>query len=781
MQGWYIYWKNILHYKKQALYDSETDNEGLDREISLEELFETLNGCAETAPGPDGITYKVYQKLWRQMGPILLDAWKYSLEIKLLPEDQRVSAITLLPKVGKSLEHIENWRPITLTNCDLKIFTKLISNRVSKVLDKLIHPSQTAYVPGRIVHDNLRMFDFYNNYCKKNNVDAVLISLDAKKAFDSVSHKYLAKTLRSYGFSENFIETVQLLYRDIKASILVNGYKSTLIKILRSVKQGDALSCALFILCIDPLIRKIESNPLIKAVPVVTSKFSNVKINSKVGAFADDVGMAVKNEPQTIEEIFKTYKRFSNLSGIELNVDKTEILQLNVNSTHGEFASTRIVAGNKTFQTVESIKICGMVFSSNQVVSYNENIIDKIEKLEKQLVRWLARGLSMEGKILIVKTFGLSQMIYSLQMCEITDRDITNIERIVFKFLWNKKWLGNQAPDRIKRSTLKLDYDKGGLRVPDISVLNKALKTKQFIRASISNHPIKWIQIWCLEDIGYPELHKLEYRNFCVTDPVIKLYQKTVTQITDTVRSSSAVFGSEDTVASVIASTDVFEYLSRKKLLLVRQCFVRLAMSGIESFRDLYNEYIFPRSDEFGNLARDIVGFLPVSWVRWMQMSEHVNSEINYSSFFVAPRLKLVNITKVTVKQIKSVILESVETPTYAYEQKLDLNTGNITHNPFTQLRKFIKVPRDRFFKYRILHGDVFCNERRFRFRMSDSPLCEFCGEVETVKHLVWSCQRSQECWDFLNLLTSTQGRGNYATYEAVVLGSDNPVPVLEE
>jgi len=43
---------------------------------------------------------------------------------------------------------------------------KYHSNRVSRVLDKLIHPSQTAYVPGRAVHDNLRMFDFYNNYCK---------------------------------------------------------------------------------------------------------------------------------------------------------------------------------------------------------------------------------------------------------------------------------------------------------------------------------------------------------------------------------------------------------------------------------------------------------------------------------------------------------------------------------------------------------------------------------------------------------------------------------------
>ena len=70
-------------------------------------------------------------------------------------------------------------------------------------------------------------------------------ALDAKKAFDSVSHKYMHEVLRRYGFSDNFISTVKLLYNDIKANISVNGYKSVMITIARSVKHGDALSCAL--------------------------------------------------------------------------------------------------------------------------------------------------------------------------------------------------------------------------------------------------------------------------------------------------------------------------------------------------------------------------------------------------------------------------------------------------------------------------------------------------------------------------------------------------------
>ena len=439
-----------------------------------------------------------------------------------------------------------------------------------------------------------------------------------------------------------------------------------------------------------------------------------------------------------------------------------------------------MVTTDKTFDTVESIKICGITFSNNSVVAYNENVIDKIEKLEKQLIRWLARGLSVEGKILIVKTFGLSQMIYSLQMCNITDRDIINIDRIIFKFLWNKKWLGNPAPDRIKRSTLKLSYDKGGLSVPDISILNQALKTKQFIRASMSKHPIKLIQSWCLEEMGYPEEYKLEYRNFCKLDPVISVYQKTVTKITDSIRLSQIADNS--VVASIIASTDVFEYLSRKKLLLVRQCFVQLAMAGIETFHDLNNENRFPRSDAFGNIARDVLGFCPRGWAQSVNMSEQVNNDIKYDSLFVAPKLKFVDRNKVTVKSLRTLLMETSDAPPHPYIVKLELEVDNIgSHNPYTQVRKFIKVPRDRFFRYRILQGDAFCNTRRFKFKMVDSPCCDYCGELENIKHLIWSCERSRRCWDYLNSITNMYYNRSYVTYESVVTGSENPEGLLEE
>ena len=768
---------------------NEEDRKELDKRITLEELEKTLKGCMDTTPGPDGIPYKVYKALWPEVGHLLLDAWNHSVTTGMLPEDQKISCITLLPKSGKNIEKIENWRPITLTNCDLKVFTKLISDRVSKKLDKLIIQTQTAYIPGRVVHDNLRVFDFYSNYCQKNNVDALLISLDAKKAFDSVSHKYLHEVLKKYGFSDDFISTIKLLYNDIKANILVNGYKSVMIKIARSVKQGDALSCALFILCIDPLLRKIENNRAIKAIPIPRSRYSNIEIKAKTGCFADDVGMVVKNETETINAIFNDYSLFSRLSGIELNVSKTEVMKLNLNTSNSIFVPEQIRAYGEVFTTSESVKICGVVFSNDRDLAYKSNIKDKIVKLEKQIIRWLPRGLSVEGKLLIVKTFGLSQLIYSLQMCKILDEDLKQIESIIFKFLWNRKWVWNQAPDRIKRDYLKLPFSKGGLNAPDMKDLNSALKTKQFIRANASNHLIKFIQLYLMEKIGYYEYFKLEYAKLSQDDDIISNYQMTTNRLVDHIRSLNLEEEQLDNQikqnrANLIASTDILEYLHRKKMPIVIYRFATLANLGIETFSELLNEYNFPRSDNVRECAREILQFFPARWQEIIQNSSNIDSQITFREVYLSNEWKINAHKHITVKGIRRAFLECKSFLPNPYDNfaKFEIPCHiSSSKSPFKLARKALYASRDKFFKYRILHGDIFCNSRMHRFKMINTPNCSRCpNTIETIKHLLWDCPRSRNVWDHLNLRLKNIIGYDYINYETIILGGDRPIYAVE-
>ena len=151
----------------------------MEEDLTLEELQNTMKskGMKDTAPGPDGIPYSVYGKFWAMAGPLVLEAWKYSNEKGELSRDQLLSSIMLLEKKGKNTEYLNNLRPITLTNCDLKIITKTFATRMSKVLEEIIHESQTAYIPGRYVHDNLRSIELIKQYCKEEKITIHVLGL----------------------------------------------------------------------------------------------------------------------------------------------------------------------------------------------------------------------------------------------------------------------------------------------------------------------------------------------------------------------------------------------------------------------------------------------------------------------------------------------------------------------------------------------------------------------------------------------------------------------------
>ncbi len=103
------------------------------------------------------------------------------------------------------------------------------------ILHKIIISTQTIYIPGRQVTDNLRLFEMYRSHCERLENEAILVSLYTKKVFDSVNHKYMFKMQKAYGFSDKFVELVQMLYNDLKADILINRFHTAVIKILRSV------------------------------------------------------------------------------------------------------------------------------------------------------------------------------------------------------------------------------------------------------------------------------------------------------------------------------------------------------------------------------------------------------------------------------------------------------------------------------------------------------------------------------------------------------------------
>ena len=327
----------------------------LDLPLTSNELLETLKSCSDSSPGPDGIPYSIIKLTWPLFGPALINSWNYSLKTGNLTHSHEESYLKLLPKEGKDLNLLKNWRPITLSNCDFKIITKTLATRLSHTLKDTINPNQTAYIKNRQISDNLHVLQYSIEKAVEYREDMMVVSLDAEKAFDSIEHWYIRKILDKLGLN-NFKLIFDILYRNQNVSIQLNNHSAGRYKIRNGVKQGDALSCILFILGIEPLIKNISLDPNIAAITL-----NNITI-PKIISYADDVACIIRPDCKDIQLIFDHYQLLTESSGLKLNADKTEII-----TTLNNGAQFDIKYCNKIYEIIplEDIKVNGLQIGFN--------------------------------------------------------------------------------------------------------------------------------------------------------------------------------------------------------------------------------------------------------------------------------------------------------------------------------------------------------------------------------------------------------------------------------
>lgn len=120
--------------------------------------------------------------------------------------------LSLIPKPFKDHSLPQNYRPILVLNNDLKIFGRLLSDRLATVITNLIHIDQTGFIPNRQIVDNIRLVTNIIQDANLYSRQLCLLSLDIHKAFDSVSWSYLNYLLPKYGISDKFLQGFNALY-----------------------------------------------------------------------------------------------------------------------------------------------------------------------------------------------------------------------------------------------------------------------------------------------------------------------------------------------------------------------------------------------------------------------------------------------------------------------------------------------------------------------------------------------------------------------------------------
>lgn len=123
---------------------------------------------------------------------------------------------------------MNNWRLISLTNSDYKILAKCLANRLAnrlgKVITTIVAEDQVGYIKGRSVAKTLRKIDDVIDFYNLKQRPGMLLALDFRKAFDSISKKLMFTAFRMFGFGNDFPRWVDVLYARTTSSIIYNGW-----------------------------------------------------------------------------------------------------------------------------------------------------------------------------------------------------------------------------------------------------------------------------------------------------------------------------------------------------------------------------------------------------------------------------------------------------------------------------------------------------------------------------------------------------------------------------
>ncbi len=502
----YQYYKNL--YAKKFDFDSRNDEfkemmrnsvipqipepskplcEGT---VSLEEAEYSLKQMnTNSAPGSDGLTVEFYRKFWDKIGPLVIESFEVAHASGSMSVSQRRGIITLIHK-DKDLPRdlLNNWRPITLTNVDYKILAKCMARRLQNVLKTYIDEDQVGYIKGRSITTVVRLIDDVLEYVRYRNETGIIIAIDYTKAFDSINKQFICKALQCFGVGPSFLQWVSVLMKDTESCIQYNGWTSPYFHTARGVRQGCPLSPLLFITAVELLGILIRQNNQLSGIKVPDWQAGGNKREVRIAQYADDTTFFT-SDFASCELALTLVERFALVSGLHLNKRKTKGMVIGAQ-----------IAGSKPLDLCwvpegGYLKILGIYFSASKPASDIElNWENRMHKMNRIICQWHKRDLSIMGKILIVKTFLISQLVYIMQAISIPDEILKTINTMIFRFIWKRKFSNKKAFEKVKRDIIIGEYELGGLKMIDVFDLQHSFDIL-WVKRLVQNSSSLWAQI----------------------------------------------------------------------------------------------------------------------------------------------------------------------------------------------------------------------------------------------------------------------------------------------
>ncbi|KAL6640643.1 hypothetical protein ACP70R_021766 [Stipagrostis hirtigluma subsp. patula] len=464
-----------LHQDIWKDYGGLTDEERilLEAPFTMEELELAVKQMkTNTAPGPNGFPVLFFKRFWPKIRTVfkemLDDFFDHNLNLGRL----NYGAITLIPKI-KDACNIKQFRPICVLDVDYKIILKVLTNRLTKVANKIINENQSAFIPGRFILDGVVILHEVIHELHRTHKPGIVLKLDFEKAYDKVHWSFILEVLKRKNFGDRWIKWIEAVLSGGKVCIDVNGTRGDFFKTFRGVRQGDPLSPLLFNLIGDAL----------DAMLVAARKAGDIKglLPDLVEGglthlqYADDTVLFLENDDISIRNVKWILYCFEMLSGLKINYQKSEIFVFGVEIEE----QVRIA---EIFNC--NIGTLPMKYLGIPVTDGNLRVIDfdvTANRAEKKLGTWQCGQLSSGGKSILINSCLSSIPMYMMGMYHLPDTTHKKLDSIRGRFYW--QGVGKKRKYHMtKWEIMCRPKEYGGLGFLDTRVMNICLLVKWIVR-----------------------------------------------------------------------------------------------------------------------------------------------------------------------------------------------------------------------------------------------------------------------------------------------------------
>uniref|UniRef100_A0A671TVT9 Reverse transcriptase domain-containing protein n=1 Tax=Sparus aurata TaxID=8175 RepID=A0A671TVT9_SPAAU len=459
---------------------NEEQNKILIDDITERELKIAISKLkSNKSPGSDGYTAEWYKELKEELIPVMLPTLNWALKKAQTPPSWKEAIISAIPKENKDKLECGSYRPISVLNIDYRLFTSIMARRLERFLPNLIHNDQTGFIRERQTQDNIRRMLQIINHIQKNKTAAMVISIDAEKAFDSVDWSFLYRVLHRFGLHETIIKTIQALYNNPTARIKVNGCLSNSFTLERGTRQGCACSPLLFALYLEPFSQYVRQNKEIIGVNI------QGKVH-KLACYADDILIFLGQPTNSLPKLMQSFEYFGQLSGYKININKTQLLKYNY-SPPDEIKSKY----HLTWET-EYFKYLGVIIPKDLTELSQRNYSPIQKQIKEDIARWnLIPYLSFGSRIDSIKMNILPKLLYLFQTLptELGQKQFNEWDKILSRYIWQGK------KPRIRFKTLQLAKAKGGWGLPSLRDYYWAAQLRPLICWCNPSYDAQWKNI----------------------------------------------------------------------------------------------------------------------------------------------------------------------------------------------------------------------------------------------------------------------------------------------